>query len=134
MKEEHTKQIDQLTKNFQKKIQDLESQLSASKQSIEQETTIQIQELINEVNTTKSQLESVIREAEKYQEESQQLYQAAEQLRMEKELAEDNEFKSLEAFMEEEKKSNRLQERIYKLEKLMHDLDIPLDSVDELVT
>jgi hypothetical protein len=106
LKIDHTKQIDQLTKNHQKKIAELESkvltcfylvdnkfQASSSTQLAERE-----QQLEEELYNMKKQWDTTTRDLERAKGENVNLTVALEKLREEKEAAEDNELKSLEAY------------------------------------
>lgn len=68
---------------------------------------------------------------EALREEKLELVSAVEHLRMEKETAEDNELKSLEAFDEAEQRAAKYEQRVQKLESFLVSIDINPETVDD---
>jgi hypothetical protein len=105
------------------------------------------QQLEEELYNMKKQWDTTTRDLERAKGENVNLTVALEKLREEKEAAEDNELKSLEAyplmmsifihndfirFTEEEHKVEALMEKTRKMEKLLSDLGVAPDEIDAL--
>jgi chromosome segregation ATPase len=76
-------------------------------------------------------LTEAVRQVESLREEKQELVSAMDQLRAEKETAEDNELKSLEAFDEAEQRASKFEQKAQKLENFLVSIDINPETVDD---